>query len=207
MNEETKIHAAMAAAFAEMPGVERDGRSNFGSYTTLGKLVATIRPVLAKHGLFFVQQPEMRDDGVGIKTTVHSSDGGVIDCGCVFVPAGKANAHGIGSAITYAKRYGLAAAFGVSDLDDDDGHAAVASTNGEKPNGTRRAVKPATGKQAFVTAIRAATGITDNNDIAAFASKVCGKLGIDKAKATDDEWAKATAEVEANAQNIMEWAG
>jgi hypothetical protein len=36
----------------------------------------------------------------------------------------KANAHGFGSALTYARRYGLAAACGLK-ADDDDGNAAA----------------------------------------------------------------------------------
>jgi hypothetical protein len=40
------------------------------------------------------------------------------------IPMGKQDAHGAGSALTYAKRFALAAAVGVVADDDDDGNAA-----------------------------------------------------------------------------------
>ena len=41
------------------------------------------------------------------------------------MPVGKNDAHGIGSAITYARRYGMSALLNLA-ADDDDGNAAVA---------------------------------------------------------------------------------
>ncbi len=40
------------------------------------------------------------------------------------IPVDKANAHGVGSAITYAKRFTLSAVLGIVADDDDDGNAA-----------------------------------------------------------------------------------
>ncbi len=42
-----------------------------------------------------------------------------ISCGIVAAPVTKADAQGFGSAMTYARRYGLSAAFGVAPEDDD----------------------------------------------------------------------------------------
>ena len=48
--------------------------------------------------------------------------------GVLFVPANKHDAHGYGSALSYARRYGLLCCFGLSQaLEDDDGNAAVKS--------------------------------------------------------------------------------
>jgi len=44
------------------------------------------------------------------------------------LPVGKWDAHGIGSAITYARRYGLMSLLGIA-TDDDDGNAAVEKSN------------------------------------------------------------------------------
>jgi hypothetical protein len=49
------------------------------------------------------------------------------------LPIDKANAHGVGSAVTYLKRFSLAAALGVVADDDDDGQAAVATTPRGQP--------------------------------------------------------------------------
>jgi hypothetical protein len=45
-------------------------------------------------------------------------------CGPLHIPASKQDAQGYGSALTYARRYSLMAAFGVP-AEDDDGNAAV----------------------------------------------------------------------------------
>jgi hypothetical protein len=42
----------------------------------------------------------------------------------LFVPANKHDAHGYGSALTYARRYALQTCFGLP-TEDDDGNAAV----------------------------------------------------------------------------------
>jgi hypothetical protein len=46
--------------------------------------------------------------------------------GVLFVPANKHDAHGYGSALTYARRYALQTCFGLP-TEDDDGNAAVKS--------------------------------------------------------------------------------
>ena len=48
-----------------------------------------------------------------------------MSAGIYFVPAEKNNAHGYGSANSYARRYGLQLAFGLA-TEDDDGNAASA---------------------------------------------------------------------------------
>jgi hypothetical protein len=54
---------------------------------------------------------------------IHAS-GEEKSAGCVFMPATKRDAQGFGSALTYARRYGLQTAFGLA-TEDDDGNAAV----------------------------------------------------------------------------------
>ena len=46
-----------------------------------------------------------------------------MSAGVCFVPASKNDAQGFGSALTYCRRYGLLAAFGIAP-EDDDGNAA-----------------------------------------------------------------------------------
>lgn len=64
-------------------------------------------------------------NGVEIETTLlHTS--GEFMCDVLWVPCGKNDAQGLGSAITYGRRYALMAVAGVAPV-DDDGNAAVAS--------------------------------------------------------------------------------
>jgi len=61
---------------------------------------------MAKNGLSLVQLPKTVDGGVSLETLLLHSSGQFIKSS-LFMPAAKADAHGIGSAITYARRYSI----------------------------------------------------------------------------------------------------
>ena len=85
-----------------------------------------MKPPLIKHGLFFTQRSHPAENGVSVETVLHHEGGEELSLGTLFVPANKQDAQGFGSALTYARRYGLMTAFGVP-AEDDDGNAAAAS--------------------------------------------------------------------------------
>lgn len=122
--------AALAAALAQAQGrmkpAKMDGRNpHYGSrYATLASLIESIRIPFAEAGLAVVQGAN--EDG-GIDTTIlHASGEWITFRGIPMRPA-KDDPQGIGSAMTYARRYGLAAAVGQVGDDDDDGNAASAA--------------------------------------------------------------------------------
>lgn len=126
MTETTKLHVAMAKAFAAIEGATKDTNNPFfkTKYADLSSVVAAIKPALVANDLFFTQAMHERDGGVCVETFVHHADGGSMSFGNLFVPASKNDAQAYGSAQTYARRYSLQTAFGVCP-DDDDGNAAV----------------------------------------------------------------------------------
>jgi hypothetical protein len=129
-----EISAAMALAFAKIESATK-GKVNpaFRSkYADLAAVVDAIKPALAEHGLFFRQVTHPADGGVCVETIIHHSSGESLSCGPLFLPATKQDAQGYGSAMTYARRYSLMAAFGVP-AEDDDANAAVASKPANKP--------------------------------------------------------------------------
>ena len=123
--EHKNLAAALAAAQSEMEHAALDGYSDYykSKYSTLTAVINAVKP-LAKHGIAFIQHSRPADKGVGIETVFYGY-GEAIGCGVVFVPFSKADAHGVGSAITYAKRYSLAMACGIAADEDDDGNAVV----------------------------------------------------------------------------------
>lgn len=132
------IAAALAAAQGAMKPVPLDGtNSHFGSrYATLAALWQTARPVLAAHGLSVLQG---RGADGGIETIIlHSSGEWIVLDGVPMRPV-KDDPQGAASAITYARRYGFAAAVGLVADDDDDGNAATA---GKASQGPQDAPKP-----------------------------------------------------------------
>ncbi len=118
------IHSALAKALPTVDGASKSANNpHFKSkYADLASVIEAIRPV-AEHGIWFRQMPIEHESGACIKTLyVHAS--GELDAGDCFVPASKKDAQGFGSAMTYARRYGLMAAFGIAP-EDDDGNAAT----------------------------------------------------------------------------------
>lgn len=123
-----ELVGALAKAQAEIKGAVKDSTNpHFKSkYADLASIVEAIRAPLSKHGIAYVQLtlPSEKDE-VQVETVLAHSSGEWLS-GIIAVPVSKADAQGYGSALTYARRYGLAAAVGVAP-EDDDGNAAAAA--------------------------------------------------------------------------------
>jgi len=128
------ISAAMSLAFADIEGAVKDKTNpHFRSkYADLGNVVDAVKPALLKHGLWFSQVSYDIENHAAIETVIYHKSGEWISCGIVSVPVSKVDAQGYGSAMTYARRYSLSAAFGVAP-EDDDGNLAVKATPAAKP--------------------------------------------------------------------------
>ena len=138
-----KLAAAIVKAQGELEHVAKDANNpHFKSkYADLPSVVDTIRPVYAKHGLAVLQGFVPDDSGVTIETRIIHSSGQWISDEGLHLPIDKQNAQGVGSAITYGRRYTLLAMSGVAPDDDDDGNAASANT-GSKPASKTQHAKP-----------------------------------------------------------------
>lgn len=121
------LAAALALAQGEIkPAIKDANNPAFNSkYADLGAVFDAVRPALAKHGLTVVQMPEHSDDALLHLTTRIAHKSGQWIEGTMSIPVSKVNAHGYGSAITYARRYALSAALGIVADDDDDGNKAA----------------------------------------------------------------------------------
>lgn len=130
------LASALADAFAEFESATKDASNpHFRSkYADLPSVVAAIKPALINHRLFFTQATHDAEAGVCVETTVHHESGEHMSFGKLFVPANKRDAHGYGSALTYARRYSLMTAFGIP-AEDDDGNAAAKSVANDTQNG------------------------------------------------------------------------
>lgn len=122
------LSVAMAKAFPEIENAAKDKTNpHFRSkYADLGNVVDAVKPALQKHGLWFSQVSYDIENHAAIETVIIHTSGEWMSCGIVSVPVSKADAQGFGSALTYARRYSLSAAFGVAP-EDDDGNKASAS--------------------------------------------------------------------------------
>lgn len=124
-----QLSAALAAAQAEIrPALKDANNPAFNSkYADIGAVFEAARGPLAKYGLSVVQMPEHSDDALLHLTTRICHKSGQWIEGTMSIPVGKVNAHGYGSAITYARRYAYSAALGIVADEDDDGNKASES--------------------------------------------------------------------------------
>lgn len=137
-----EIAAALSKAQGELEDASKDGKANYGKFATLAAVLQEIRPVFSKYGLAIVQVPWTNKDNAGAftltTTLVHSS--GQWMSGELELILDKSNMQGIGSAISYARRYMASAMSGVSQEDDD---ADLASKPGPVAKKLQEPAKPA----------------------------------------------------------------
>lgn len=130
------LYEALAKASEDLPIViENTKKGARGKYAPLDTLLKAVKPTLQKHNLLIRQGQERShgaDDG-GTKTRIYPVytdiihwPSGQMHRTTIDVPTPKLDAQGVGSAITYGKRYSLLAALGIAtddDVADDDGQA------------------------------------------------------------------------------------
>ena len=129
MSTHKTLVQALAQAQSEMDHADLDDTNpQFKSkFASLKSVIDAVKPALNNNGIWFMQKSLPIDNGIAIETVFYGY-GEQISTGPVPVPAQKATPQGYGSAITYAKRYSLAMACGISAAEDDDGNQAEKET-------------------------------------------------------------------------------
>jgi hypothetical protein len=119
-----ELAGALSKAQAMLRGAVKDSTNpHFKSrYADLASCWDACREALAANGLSVVQLPEGNGGVVEMTTMLLHTSGQWIACTGCFT-ATKADPQGLGSCITYARRYQLCAIVGISP-EDDDGNAA-----------------------------------------------------------------------------------
>ena len=120
------LAAALNKAQAEMSGAKKSAKNPFfkSNYANLEEVINCVKEPFADNGLSFVQFPISGDGVAGVETIIMHESGEFIS-GEFMLKCSKNDPQGMGSAITYARRYGLQSACGVPS-EDDDGNAASA---------------------------------------------------------------------------------
>src|SRR5215467_8332415 len=100
----------LIAVLGELTNPAQDEAGQFGRYTSLPALLNHVKPVLKAHGFGLIQPPvaDVPAGAVGVHTLLLHVSGAVIDGGTLVLPA-PPDAQKGGSAITYARRYGICA--------------------------------------------------------------------------------------------------
>ena len=135
MAEHKSIYAALAAAQSEMgKAIKQSENPHFRSkYADLGAVMDACMPALNKNGIVVVQPVVENEFGRAVKTVLYHTSGESLDCEVPLI-VGKQDMQGLGSAVTYARRYGLMCMAGIAP-EDDDGNAAVKGAQNVAPQG------------------------------------------------------------------------
>lgn len=121
-----ELAAALAKAQAAMKPAAKDSENpHFRSkYADLASIWEACRKPLTDNGLSIVQAPADAGDGVVSLRTLLLHASGQWMATTVSARLTKNDAQGVGSALTYLRRYSLAGMVGVVADEDDDGNAA-----------------------------------------------------------------------------------
>lgn len=118
------IADAMSKAQAKIEGAKKDKTNPHykNDYADLASVWDACREALSANGVAVIQPPSAVGPKVTVTTMLIHKSGEWIEAD-LEMTAQQNNPQGIGSCITYARRYGLAAMVGVAPA-DDDGNAA-----------------------------------------------------------------------------------
>ena len=118
----TEIAKALAKFQSEVSDPNRTKENAFlkSKYVTLDSLLQAVRPVLANNGLSFLQVPFTGADVVSVTTMLLHESGEWLESDPFTLPLMKKDPQGVGSVVTYARRYSLSSILGVAWDEDDD---------------------------------------------------------------------------------------
>lgn len=115
-----EILPALHKSRSQFVKVKKDRQNTHlkNKYATLDSVLDAITPALTENKLMIMQDSERVENALRVETTVIHISGQWAKF-YFDIPIAKNDPQGVGSAFTYGRRYALAAAFGLSQADDD----------------------------------------------------------------------------------------
>jgi hypothetical protein len=125
MNISAEFAQALIKATSEIEGAVKDSTNPHyrSKYADLSSVIQAIKAPLNNNGITFLQKISDNPQAAYIETILIYKSGESLSLGTVAITPDKQTPQGMGSAITYARRYGLATALGVPAHDDDGNEA------------------------------------------------------------------------------------
>ena len=166
--EITELAKALIAVQKHVTPATKDANNPFtkSNYATLNSVMRTCREALLENGIWLCQHPAPVEvpGCIGLVTKLTHAESGQWQSSLAVVPLPKADPQGMGSAITYARRYALTSMLGMV-TEDDDGEAAridqKSASRSRRPATTSQTQKAPQGEPALDhTQNRGANGIS-----------------------------------------------
>ena len=180
------LAAALAKAQATIEGAVKSKENaafkagnKTSKYADLASVWDACRESLTANGLSVVQSPGHLAEGRMEMTTMLLHASGEWMRGSLSIPLGKVDAHGYGSATTYARRFALASFVGVAPEDDDGNAAAASKPEPQRPEPKNAAPTPPTLAQRADRLAATLTSLNTAEEVRkafGLASKLCADL-------------------------------
>ncbi len=126
----TEISKALINVQKQLNPAIKDAKNPFtkSNYATLNSVMSACHQLLLQNGILLTQMPvpapvELGTGHIALETKLIHADSGQWLSSTTVIPLPKNDPQGMGSAITYARRYSLCAMLGII-TEDDDGNAA-----------------------------------------------------------------------------------
>lgn len=140
-----KIYPALIKAQSEMGIAQKSCANPFfkSKYADLSELINVTKQVLLDNKMALIQSPEGTETTASVNCRIIHESGQWLE-GTITLPITKRDPQQAGSAITYARRYQLAAMFNIAQ-EDDDGNCA----NGNEYNALKKQLETLLSNNSF----------------------------------------------------------
>lgn len=148
-NEIGELAAALTAAQSEFTFAVTDATGGMkNKYATLQNVLEAIRKGLTANGIAVIQAPMPAQNGIMLRTTLAHKSGQWMASEISLPNDRMGGIQGMGSALTYARRYALAAMVGIAQDDDDGATAMKESQEQARAKAKAENTSPMTQKQS-----------------------------------------------------------
>jgi len=168
-----ELAKAMVKVQRALAPVCKDAENPFvkSRYATLNAVIDACRDALIAQAVWVVQVPVAVEAGhLGLMTKLVHGESGQWQSSLMVMPLPKNDPQGYGSALTYARRYGLATLVGLASETDDDGEASMPTRNRAKA--ADKSIPPAMAQPEVLAGLPKIDGI-DYQTVAASNGKTC----------------------------------
>ena len=134
----TNLAKAMLKVQMQLRPALRDSYNGFtqSKYATLNSVMEACSEALIDNGIWVTQYPVLVENGsssLGLVTKLVHAESGEWQESLIVMPLAKADPQAYGSALTYARRYGLSSMIGLVTEDDDANMASKNSFDLQNP--------------------------------------------------------------------------
>lgn len=159
-----ELAIALNKAQSEMSGAKKGAANPFfkSKYADLEEVIRCAKEPLHNNGLSISQFPVTHDDKAGVTTILMHVSGEWLES-TLLLSCAKRDPQGMGSAITYARRYAYQSVLGIPSEDDDGNGAGAPKSAPNAPKPETQPAPPVITKSAILTAFKAAPNMQTLN--------------------------------------------